>query len=73
MEEADVVVVGSRLAGCAVAAPIARDLILAAQNDGLPPVEAYPEAQRNRIEAMIRDLQEQIGPTAEPVQGRSRA
>jgi penicillin-binding protein 2 len=59
--------------GSSVAAPIARDIILAAQNGGLPPVEAYPTSQRNRIESMIRTISDQIGPAAEPMTGRSRA
>ncbi|PWE28046.1 penicillin-binding protein 2 [Pararhodobacter marinus] len=59
--------------GSSVAAPIARDIILAAQNGGLPPLEAYPTPQRNRIETMIRTISEQIGPPATPDNGRSRA
>ncbi|MCL4674628.1 MAG: penicillin-binding protein 2, partial [Pararhodobacter sp.] len=59
--------------GSSVAAPIARDIILAAQNGGLPPLEAYPAPQRNRIESMIRTISDQIGPPAEPNPGRSRA
>ena len=59
--------------GSSVAAPIARDIILAAQNGGLPPVEAYPAPQRNRIESMIREISDRIGPAASPETGRSRA
>jgi len=59
--------------GSSVAAPIARDVILAAQNGGLPPIEAYPRPQRNRIETMIREISDSIGPPAEPIVGRSRA
>ena len=59
--------------GSSVAAPIARDVILAAQNGGLPPLEAYPTSQRNRIESMIREISDQIGPAAVPNTGRSRA
>ena len=59
--------------GSSVAAPIARDIILAAQNGGLPSIEAYPTAQRNRIETMIRSISDQIGPPAVPSSGRSRA
>ena len=36
--------------GSAVAAPIARDMILRAMSGGLPPLDAYPAAQRGRIE-----------------------
>ncbi|MCB1346945.1 MAG: penicillin-binding protein 2, partial [Rhodobacteraceae bacterium] len=60
-------------AGSSVAAPIARDIILAAQNGGLPPLEAYPAPQRNRIESVIRAISERIGPAATPQTGRNRA
>lgn len=59
--------------GSSVAAPIARDIILAAQNGGLPPLEAYPQSQRNRIESMIREITDRIGPAADPHARRSRA
>jgi penicillin-binding protein 2 len=59
--------------GSSVAAPIARDVILAAQNGGLPPIDAYPAPQRNRIETMIREISASIGPAREPSVGRSRA
>ena len=48
--------------GSSVAAPIARDITLAALNDGWPPIEAYPRPQRNRIEAMLRTIREKVGP-----------
>lgn len=59
--------------GSSVAAPIARDIILAAQSGGLPPLEAYPTSQRNRMESLIRTISDQIGPAAAAAQGRSRA
>lgn len=59
--------------GSSAAAPIARDVILAAQSGGLPPIEAYPQPQRNRIETMIREISDRIGPAATPAAGRSRA
>ena len=59
--------------GSSVAAPIARDIILATQAGGLPPIEAYPQPQRNRIEAMIREISERIGPLDAPGEDRSRA
>ena len=59
--------------GSSVAAPIARDIILAAQSGGLPPLTAYPAPQRNRIEAMIEAISARIGPPAEPQGGRGRA
>ncbi|GAB1362084.1 hypothetical protein MASR1M32_13200 [Rhodobacter sp.] len=42
--------------GSAVAAPIARDILLRALSDGLPPLSAYPSAQRGRIETMLKEL-----------------
>ncbi|MBN2629312.1 MAG: penicillin-binding protein 2 [Rhodobacteraceae bacterium] len=42
--------------GSTAAAPIARDAILRAMSDGLPPLTAYPASQRNRIEAMLAKL-----------------
>ena len=59
--------------GSSVAAPIARDIILAAQVGGMPPIEAYPQPQRNRIEAMLRDIEARVGPLARPGQARGRA
>lgn len=59
--------------GSSVAAPIARDIVLAAQAGGLPPLEAYPAAQRNRIETMLREISDRIGPAGVVETGRSRA
>ena len=59
--------------GSSVAAPIARDIMLAAQAGGLPPLDAYPQAQRNRIESMLRDISERIGPPRNAGPQRSRA
>lgn len=42
--------------GSTAAAPIARDLLLRAMSDGIPPTSAYPAAQRNRIDTMHRKL-----------------
>jgi penicillin-binding protein 2 len=42
--------------GSTAAAPIARDAILRALHDGIPPLSAYPAAQRNRIDTMHRTL-----------------
>ena len=42
--------------GSASAAPIARDLILAAQYDSIPPLSSYPEAQRNRINSKLKKM-----------------
>lgn len=43
--------------GSTVAAPIARDIMLAAQYDGVPPLSAYPSAQRGRIRSALEELQ----------------
>jgi penicillin-binding protein 2 len=50
--------------GSAAAAPIARDVILQALYGGLPPLEAYPESQRDKIAEDRKNL-----PLAEPVTG----
>jgi penicillin-binding protein 2 len=42
--------------GSLAAAPIARDAILRALHDGIPPLSAYPAAQRNRIETQHKDM-----------------
>ena len=42
--------------GSAVAAPIARDVMLQALYGGLPPMEAYPKASRWQVEQMRKDL-----------------
>lgn len=42
--------------GSSVAAPIARDIILAAQFGGVPPLSAYPASQRERISAAFEKL-----------------
>jgi len=47
--------------GSAAAAPIARDILLQALYDGFPPLTAYPESQRSRIEAERANL-----PLADP-------
>lgn len=58
--------------GSGVAAPIARDILLFALYGGIPPLAAYPAAQRNRIETQHRTM-----PLRDPAQlaasGRSRA
>ncbi|MFN0113378.1 MAG: penicillin-binding protein 2 [Paracoccaceae bacterium] len=50
--------------GSTAAAPIARDILLYALYGGLPPLSAYPESQRARIEAQLKEL-----PLADPVTG----
>ena len=46
--------------GSAVAAPIARDMILRAMSGGLPPLDAYPTAQRARIETEQNTLRQKL-------------
>jgi penicillin-binding protein 2 len=42
--------------GSAAAAPVARDIVLRALSGDMPPLTAYPEPQRKRIEADQRNL-----------------
>jgi penicillin-binding protein 2 len=49
--------------GSSVAAPIARDIALFALHGGMPPLSAYPQPQRNRIETMQREMQAVLLPT----------
>jgi penicillin-binding protein 2 len=46
--------------GSAVAAPIARDMLLRALSGGLPPLDAYPSAQRSRIETEQNELKQRL-------------
>ncbi|PKP73153.1 MAG: penicillin-binding protein 2 [Alphaproteobacteria bacterium HGW-Alphaproteobacteria-6] len=57
--------------GSTAAGPVARDIMLQALAGGLPPIEAYPESQRNRIEAERRALP--LLPPEPPGGGKSRA
>ncbi|MBV7408598.1 penicillin-binding protein 2 [Maritimibacter sp. DP1N21-5] len=65
------VVVEHGMGGSTAAAPIARDIMLAALYDDIPPLDAYPSSQRgtirSRFEAMT--LREPLAPS----EGRSRA
>ncbi|MDP2740132.1 MAG: penicillin-binding protein 2 [Pseudorhodobacter sp.] len=58
--------------GSAVAAPLARDMLLFALSGGLPPLSAYPESQRTRIRTQHEQMQ-LVDPDAPPVQGNTRA
>ena len=49
--------------GSAVAAPIARDILLRAMSGGLPPLDAYPSAQRSRIETEQNELKLRLSTT----------
>ncbi|MAM60402.1 penicillin-binding protein 2 [Maritimibacter sp. UBA3975] len=57
--------------GSTAAAPIARDILLAALYDDIPPLDAYPSPQRGTIRSQF-DMMELREPQA-PSQGRSRA
>ncbi len=46
--------------GSSAAAPVGRDITLAALNGGVPPLSAYPSPQRNRIRAEQLDLEERL-------------
>jgi len=67
------VVVEHGMGGSTAAAPIGRDILLAAMAGTIPPLDAYPAAQRNRIEAQMREIGARIGPLAQQGNGRSRA
>ena len=54
--------------GSRAAAPIARDIMLAAQADGYPPLSAYPAAQRERINSALQEL-----PIRDPADGPIQA
>lgn len=51
--------------GSTAAAPIARDILLYALHGGVPPIEAYPEDQRARIQAMYDEMPLRGSPAAE--------
>ncbi|MGY6633320.1 MAG: penicillin-binding protein 2 [Alkalilacustris sp.] len=57
--------------GSSAAAPVARDVYLQALHGGFPPLSAYPEPQRNRIETMQQDLALRMRPGG--ASGRDRA
>ncbi len=57
--------------GSAAAAPIARDVMLFALYGGLPPLDAYPADQRERIGTMLGELT--LVDPVPPGPGRSRA
>jgi penicillin-binding protein 2 len=52
--------------GSTAAAPIARDILLRALSDGLPPLSAYPASQRGRIETMLNELRLRDPVTGKP-------
>lgn len=58
--------------GSTAAAPIARDILLNCLNGGgIPPLSAYPSAQRGRIETQFKEMK--LRDPGEAVPGKSRA
>ena len=57
--------------GSAVAAPIARDLLLFCLTGGIPPLSAYPSSQRGTIETRFKEMQ--LRNPAPPGSTKSRA
>ncbi|MFD1196413.1 penicillin-binding protein 2 [Seohaeicola saemankumensis] len=57
--------------GSAVAAPVARDITLQALYKGDPPLDAYPEGDRARIQALQERLRRERAPSARPGQDRA--
>ncbi len=57
--------------GSAVAAPIARDILLYALCGGLPPLEAYPAEQRKGIEEMRAKMQAPAADAGVPARDRA--
>ena len=54
-----------------VAAPIARDVILRCLTGGMPPLSAYPAAQRGRIETQLNEMKLRDTGTASPTRSRA--
>ncbi|MEJ1997182.1 MAG: penicillin-binding protein 2 [Maritimibacter sp.] len=65
------VVVEHGSGGSTAAAPIARDVLLAAHYQDVPPLTAYPASQRGTIRNRLDDLD--LRPPQAPSTGRSRA
>ncbi len=57
--------------GGAVAAPIARDLLLYCLTGGIPPLSAYPKEQRGRIETQFKEMK--LRDTGDGATAKSRA
>ncbi len=57
--------------GSAVAAPVARDILLYALADGLPPLTAYPASQRTRVKNINSSLD--LAEPEQPTTGKTRA
>lgn len=70
-EVAVAVVVEHGGGGSTAAAPIARDVLLAALYDDVPPLSAYPSSQRGTIRARLSKLE--LREPQAPSEGRTRA
>ncbi|MEH7827153.1 penicillin-binding protein 2 [Gemmobacter denitrificans] len=57
--------------GSTAAAPLARDLLLRCLTGGMPPLSAYPAAQRGRIETQLKEMK--LRSPDSPMPGKSRA
>lgn len=58
-------------AGSTVAGPIVRDALLRVMCGGIPPLEAYPEAQRTRIETQFKEMKLRDPETGAPTSSRA--
>jgi penicillin-binding protein 2 len=58
--------------GSAVAAPIARDMLLRAMSGSLPPLDAYPTAQRARIETEQNALKSRLSAGSDGAKASTR-
>ena len=60
--------------GSAVAAPIARDIILYALHEGIPPLSSYPADERKKIRPLLKQLENEMrNNRSEKKQGSSEA
>ncbi|WP_134679318.1 penicillin-binding protein 2 [Paracoccus ravus] len=57
--------------GSAVAAPIARDIMLFALADGLPPLSAYPDSERAKVEEMWSKMNLMPEPTSKTARAKA--
>jgi penicillin-binding protein 2 len=57
--------------GSLAAAPIARDVILRVLSGGMPPLAAYPESQRDKIEEQQKNMKLRAPETGAPVSSRA--
>ncbi len=57
--------------GSRAAAPVARDILLYALQGGIPPIEAYPSHQRERIQTMYDEMELRAPVVQDPVRSRA--